>query len=1246
MLRKTLSPRWDFAHFILIAGAFLCLTCLLLPSLPGMRNPLPPALRAPFVLLGVLLLPGYLLDELLQLSGPRVTLASPAMWFGLSCGALAPAGWFVLGMHTSLRPFGLITCGVILVLLCLVLTIRRTLRAGEWEFGRQDRRLLIATLILALTALGVSIWTARSADMVSYSAYVREYVDSEAINRWHPIYGEGVPVVARMRYNVWLIFQAFLAKAIGIDPSYVLPELLDPLLVILALLATFTLAKALFRSARAALGATALQIIAFLLSPGFRQPGDSLLQRMMEDKFVAYLIILPVAFFFILEIVTRNRKPAWWGMALIAAALVGVHAEVYALLLAGCGFFFVTMLLFRLPRERWLRLLGVVLFILPWSLFVIVTALTMARMGPAPGGPGYEELRAADLAEERILYVAGTSLFIIHPKLVFFPVSVAGLLATPFLLRRRLRNEVAALLFGNQVFPLIAMLVPGLPTRMARFVDYNTLWRFIWLMMPALTIAYVLYGHRQTLEAWWDRRRAWCGQRPPSMRFLLAGAGGLLAFLFWLSLIFIPLETIHPGLSWLRGPVRRWVPSTALYQTLLYATPPVDGMGAPTVLASEAEISYIPATWSRARMIASRGIRFTLPSFPPERQEEALERLALVASLPAARAEDVQFVERLRRLGVDVIVLERKYVETERSLDAFPLTYFKVLETASHAIYLVNLDATSPMAAVGLAQLALKRGERAEACEQIQDAFARHPNSPWVMAGMGACEELAGDNEQALRLYQEAMRLMADEQGNLDWPAALQPWLAWNPHLSNAVLDTVQEGTLGFLRERICYLERGLQAKGEDWGAVWTDEPAQTLLVRSSDLPIRLNVSGRPGDTLRARITAKSSAAGTLVLTFLAETRAGLELAASQWVTSGVENAIEVPIPPDGTGRLWLNVVSASEPLTLTVRALEDWSTTWIAGWLRTALVQPAGSLLPLDLSGHPGDIIRAQVKAEGPTGTTIAVTVLGEGQAGLKQLASLPLRTGSEETIEAMIPPDGNGRLWLSALSKDRTGSVTWADWRPYSPGEELPGVLPDGAIRDLAKWLAQQSEQLRISSLDTRILGARLGAWLGKTGDVAEGELSAANLLKNAGLQTGDLTHWNPQAATADVWIGTERRPDAADDWAAVIRSAGQDYQGGVCQTIRVQPGRPYVYLLQAQAELAPGSRATIAYWDYRRFGRFYTNTGFTLKETTPWSWYWRLVKVPAGVRVISVCPALLTGPGTIRFDRVWFIPLEAFQ
>ena len=146
----------------------------------------------------------------------------------------------------------------------------------------------------------------------------------------------------------------------------------------------------------------------------------------------------------------------------------------------------------------------------------------------------------------------------------------------------------------------------------------------------------------------------------------------------------------------------------------------------------------------------------------------------------------------------------------------------------------------------------------------------------------------------------------------------------------------------------------------------------------------------------------------------------------------------------------------------------------------------------------------------------------------------------------------------------------------------------------------------------------------------------------LRDPGLAAGE--GWVPAGAGPSARV--ELRDDAGSPSGRVARIEGIDSTaaGRWCQTMQVQPGRSYVYLVHYQAVADVGSHVDIGSWDYRRFGMWHSYAGHGTRDSGGWSSYWRLVQPPAGVRNISVCPAIVQGRGTVEIAGVQFIPLDS--
>ena len=1073
--------------------------------------------------------PGYLLDEWLHLSGEQVTPASPAVWIALSCGLLAPAGWLVLALHTPLTMFGLLTAATILVLLAPHLIGRISPRPLVWPFGRQDRTWLFILGILTLTLLGLAVWGPENADNWTYNSYIREYIATNAVNAAHPSFGAGIPDSPRMIYNVWLVFQAFLSRGVGLHPGYAFAPPFKVWMALMALGAVYTLAAALFRTPARALRATAIFAALLFLAPGFREPGSQFITTINYDKYTALFVLMPAGMFLVLKALEGATWRDWAGLFVLGAGLSAVHAEVLMLQLLSCGFLLVTLLVLRHPFPRLRRAAGAIACLFPWSGFVAFTAWMALKRGPAPGSQAWELLHQADLAQGRIRFLGGSQWFIVEPTLVLYPLLVISLLLTPLLLSRRLRGRLpTALLLGNQIGPLVLMFLPGLPNLMDQFTEFNTLWRIGWICMPAFTIIYILDGFEDVWLPWWQR--AWTGLRrilPAPLQYLLITLIGAvcLAGLVWTAVSALQREII----GWR---ARQWTPSPGLYETLAPLEPAVSAMGTPMVLASADETYQIPSIWPFARVLATRGIRGTLPSFPPERQEEALARLNLVNQWGSLDPISQEILDALQRFDVELIVLNREQMPAlEDQFDRLPAMYWKLARSNTHSVYLVPGDPSSPLAVVGMAQAAWMRGDEEEACRLFDEAHSRLPDFATATAGAAWCAERAGRAGEALDLYQQALgQLDALPAMLLDAAPALRSWAISRPMTIRLLADAFLQDTHAFIAERLS----------------------------------------------RLSMPAHGTASGGALL--------------------------------------------------------------WVGGWPRLAVQAPAGTLASLQLLSSVSSPVRLTLRAEGADGNAVFCSLLGGRSDGdLRVWTQHMLLAGEERLVE--LPALSDKRLWLQAQGTEAGSSCIAYGWYTTEGLGGPPPLSPEEEC--LAAWLS------------TALPGWEPG-WAGKVahallrpkaGDpILATALAGRNLLQDADFALGEAGPWRRIAANPAAQFAF--LPDEEGDLAAVVQGEGTVYQGGWCQTLAVTPRAKYLYLVRLSARLDAGGKVIAGYWDYRRLGQYRTQVAQMLKQSTDWTVVPAVIEVPAGVRSLSFCPALLSGPGEVRVDWAWLLPLDALQ
>src|SRR5215210_5828558 len=327
---------------------------------------------------------------LVLLLAPGVLLARWFLSGYFSGAALVPAG-FVLGVgafalvavpllifDASLEAY-LWATGTLVVasLIAAAVLAFAGYRAGsETETIVSDRDgVMWAPFVLLAGALAyVARITAPSSygDIWVYLAWVRAYLGPGGLGAAEPFFG-GEVGLSRAKINGWLVEQAALSKVSGVDPVDFVFSYLNPVLVAVALLAFYALARVLLRSERAALFCGCLYSLFFLVHLGQSRFafGGEFVQRLPEDKLATKFLFLPLALAFAAAFLEGGGRRYFWCFLLALCAVLAVHPIGFAIIglsMAGFGI----MHLASNPRSRasWARVsamgvAGLVVMVIP-----------------------------------------------------------------------------------------------------------------------------------------------------------------------------------------------------------------------------------------------------------------------------------------------------------------------------------------------------------------------------------------------------------------------------------------------------------------------------------------------------------------------------------------------------------------------------------------------------------------------------------------------------------------------------------------------------------------------------------------------------------------------------------------------------------------------------------------------------------------------------------------------------------------
>ena len=447
--------------------------------------------------LALFLAPGALLSGWF-LAGHVKGFAIVPVAFALSTGLFGLTGVPFLILHAGIRTY-LWTAGAILAVF-LAGALWKTTGGREPSVEDGPRYGLSGGWLWApfglLAAVLVFVSTRRVPgsydDFWVYLAWVRDFSVSEGLALRDPYFGEAVGGLSRVKVNGWLLEQAALSRVSGIEPIEMVLRYLTPTLVVVALLAVYALARALFEDGRAAVlcGCVfALFHIAFM-EPSVHNIGVELAARVSEDKHAARFLILPIALLFAVLFVKTRKLGHLAFFAFLCWTVVAVHPVVLAPLgLCMLGFGLARVAADPRRRDAWtgMTLLALAL----WSVALGPALLVLAGRSPTEvlfsadinaTPPAVLEYTVFVTESWRHIYELGDGSYIMHPWLLLNPVILGScVLGVPFLLLRVRDSPAAQLLLGGLLVVSVTVYVPPVATFVGNeVVGPGLLWRLAW----------------------------------------------------------------------------------------------------------------------------------------------------------------------------------------------------------------------------------------------------------------------------------------------------------------------------------------------------------------------------------------------------------------------------------------------------------------------------------------------------------------------------------------------------------------------------------------------------------------------------------------------------------------------------------------------------------------------------------------------------------------------------------------------
>ena len=309
-------------------------------------------------------------------------------------------------------------------------------------------RFMRGVLALAGLGLGIGVWFVQGAftgDAFFHLGRIRK-LDSLGSLSLHDVgefaHGGLHPGYAFPLWHAWL---ALVARLAGVDPTSVAAHE-SSLLVPLALLLTFEMGWAIFRSTGLAFAVVLGQLSIKAFAPGHA----GVYPFLWEPSTVATQLLVPAAVAFFFHFVRKPTRPVGIFLAATAASLALVH-PTYALFLAiPLGAFVIARALLARGTDLRNGVLAFVVFGLPMTLAFLWLEPVVQQTIPVSPGP--EQLRANLHHYRHDLVVHSLSRYSLAPARIDRngSIAVAALLLVPLALFAR-RRRWSALVLGGAV---------------------------------------------------------------------------------------------------------------------------------------------------------------------------------------------------------------------------------------------------------------------------------------------------------------------------------------------------------------------------------------------------------------------------------------------------------------------------------------------------------------------------------------------------------------------------------------------------------------------------------------------------------------------------------------------------------------------------------------------------------------------------------------------------------------------------
>lgn len=623
--------------------------------------------------------------------------------------------------------------------------------------------IVVLVFVTGYLAFLAKEWIPMGDDLAAFP-YFSDTLRMGRITNVEPYHGSETAPTPRMELIVYGYQTMLLDRLSGTLPEQFLVYSRS-ILVVLSLLAVYTLASQFFKNRQKALYTISLWAI-YLLStlslsgtPGATRSegaGNDLVTHIFQDKYLSWFIIVPIALVFMLWFLESRRFRYLIGFFIGVFGAALAHPVTFILLLILIGGYGIIYLVIEHSRKalNGLLYIGIVLV-----LCLIIPIYQYIRFNqPMP----VYLAGLADVVEYGKIYMSvnrsriwllDNGAFILHPSKILQPVILVGYALLPVLFFQLRKSNMARLVVGSMIALPLLLYVPFLAKLTGTFVTPILIWRLAW---PLALLAVLAIG-----SVSWDVIN-WLSSQSKRINQNLAYPLQLgILYVCVVAAFIIGKPHIEAGIA--NFYEQRGMVSSTICEKSIDAVKYLDQLTyqQPKNVLADYKLNFcIPAYAAFANVVEYRGLA-TINRLPEDEISEAIQRVEDVNYFTLATRIDDRVMDMLDQWDIDYVLLEKDRLELDMQFRHIPELFSQIYSDQNFAIYKVQKPVSPTTIIEG--NIALQQDKWDQAEELFMQAAREDPTQVLAYVGLGQAQEGKGELDLAISSFQKAADLLTGE---------------------------------------------------------------------------------------------------------------------------------------------------------------------------------------------------------------------------------------------------------------------------------------------------------------------------------------------------------------------------------------------------------------------------------------------------------------------------------------------------